>query len=380
MTIPLQQTKQWQSLQTSLGEKTFFVENNSYTIFAIKKQSRFGSYLYLPYGPYLHDISALEATYKAIEDLASRENAIFIRIEPQQPETREFWQNLKNSKKTKDLNPAETWCLDLTAEKSEILHNFSQGTRTRYNTFAKKGLAVETSKDPADIKYLVSLQNTLAHARGIATFSENYLKAELSQPFSTLYLVRYKKSLDENRKNLEKSEKNAKNPQLSTKTLEDSKKSNKNSSASPEIPKKSYPADGEIIAASLFFDHFPEKSEKNQKKSATDAKTTENSTRYYMQSAASLKYKNLPATVALLSSAIFDAKNLGIKTFDFWGIAPKDADSSHPWYGFTKFKKSFGGYEKSYCGTFDLIFQPKKYRLYTLARTLNRKIRKLLKK
>ena len=172
MTIPLQQTKQWQTLQNSLGEKTFFVENNSYTIFAIKKQSRFGSYLYLPYGPYLHDISAVKTVYKALEDLASRENAIFIRIEPQQYETRKFWLNLKNSKKTKDLNPAETWCLDLTAEKSEILHNFSQGTRTRYNTFSKKGLVVETSKNPADIKYLVSLQHALAHERKIATFSD----------------------------------------------------------------------------------------------------------------------------------------------------------------------------------------------------------------
>ena len=365
MTIPLQQTKQWQSLQKSLNKKTFFIENNSYTIFAIKKQSRFGSYLYLPYGPYLHDISAVEAVYKALEGLAEREDAIFIRIEPQQRETRDFWANLKNSKKSKDLNPAETWCLDLTTEKSEILHNFSQGTRTRYNTFTKKGLIVETSKNPADIKYLVSLQNTLARTRGIATFSENYLKSELAQPFSTLYLVRYKKSLDENRKNLEKSTKN----------------SPVTNEASATTTKK-YPADNEIIAASLFFDHFPKKpknSTKNPKNSAQKP-NDDVSVRYYMQSAASLEYKNLPATVALLSSAIFDAKDLGIKTFDFWGIAPKNADKSHPWYGFTKFKKSFGGYEKSYCGTFDLIFQPKKYHLYTLARTLNRKIRKILKK
>ena len=81
-----------------------------------------------------------------------------------------------------------------------------------------------------------------------------------------------------------------------------------------------------------------------------------------MQSAADMEFKKLPGTVALLTTALFDAKENGLKKFDFWGIAPVDTSGNvpknHPWAGFTAFKKSFGGYEVDYCGTFDLIFKP----------------------
>ena len=39
---------------------------------------------------------------------------------------------------------------------------------------------------------------------------------------------------------------------------------------------------------------------------------------------------------------IIDAKHNGRKKFDFWGVTTSE-DPNHPWYGFTKFKKSFGG-------------------------------------
>lgn len=354
MEIPLQQTKQWQKLQNDLGETTFFREENDYTILAIEKQTKFGKYLYLPYGPALHPTkirqnpdknppisknstqitqdalkNAAKNAYKALEALAHEKNVTFIRIEPQSAETADFWANLPNSQKSKDLSPKETWVLDLTPEKSDIIKGFSQGTRTRFNQFAKKGLSVTTSQTPSDIKYLVALQHKLAHQKNFGTFSEKYLKTELAQPFSTLYLVHY-------------DPKNASTPPDPEKT-----------------PLLAEPGD-KIIAASLFFDY--------------------QDTRYYMQSAADLDYKKLPATVALLTTALFDAKKKGLKKFDFWGIAPENAPENHPWAGFTAFKKSFGGFEVDYCGTYDLIFQPVKYKLYRLARKGNRFLRKVLKK
>lgn len=113
------------------------------------------------------------------------------------------------------------------------------------------------------------------------------------------------------------------------------------------------------ISASLFFD---------------DEKT-----RYYMQSASDQNFRNMPGTHAILIEAIKEAKNNGLKSFDFWGIAPENADKNHPWYGFTKFKKSFGGTEKIYAGTHDIILKPAKYRLYNLSRKINLFIRKLKK-
>lgn len=378
---PLLQSKDWQKLQDDLGETTFFEEASKYKFLAIKKKIPFGYYLYLPYGPYLDPSATSEdakACFEKLISLAKKESAIFIRIEPQKftnnspiqmdnlSENQKklnvaqyFNLNQKLLKKTKDLNPAETWCLDLTSSVPEILTNFSQGTRTRHNNYKKKGLTVEVTKNPEDIRYLVSLQHKLAKERHIASFSEQYLKTELSQPFASLYLVRYQTPST----TLPTSAKNAQVKNTPKKTNVASSTGAKN--ALVETPPKDIkatkptPKDGEIIAASLFFDY--------------------QGTRFYMQSAANLDFKHLPATVALLSHAIFTAKENGLKTLDFWGIAPENADASHPWYGFTEFKKSFGGYEKIYAGTFDYLINPRKYHLYSLLRKINRLKRKIIK-
>jgi lipid II:glycine glycyltransferase (peptidoglycan interpeptide bridge formation enzyme) len=312
MSLPLQQAKDWEKLQKDLGEETFFESKKDYEYLAIIKKTKFGTYLYLPYGPILKTKTAYKKAHESLCKLAKKFSAIFIRIEPQSPENAREWLKMPNILRSTDLNPAHTWVLDLSADKTEILKNFSQGTRTRYNQVAKKGLSVEVTKDTEKIKELVRLQHQVAKDKGINAFSEDYLKAELAQPFASLYLVHYTDPND----NIDK-----------------------------------------IIAASLFFDY--------------------DGTRYYMQSASDYAYKKLPATVALLTSALFNAKENGLKFFDFWGIAPENAPKNHPWLGFTKFKQSFGGFPVTYCGTYDIVLNKPKYHLYNLARKANRMIRKL---
>ena len=167
----------------------------------------------------------------------------------------------------------------------------------------------------AAIEHLVLLQAKLFKKKHLTAYDEYYLETELAQPFASLYLVKYYQPKE-----------NMPLPESQT-------------TASTPNPK-----DGQVLAASLFFDY--------------------DDTRYYMQSAADLNYRKLPATVALLTTAIFDAKAKGIKYFDFWGIAPDGADPSHPWYGFTEFKKSFGGTPKHYAGTYDIVLKPFKYQLF----------------
>ena len=312
MSLPLQQAKDWEKLQKDLGEETFFEQNQSFSYLAILKKTKFGNYLYLPYGPILNTKNSYKKAHESLCKLAQEKSVIFIRIEPQSPENAREWLKMPNFLKSTDLNPAHTWVLDLSDNKETILKNFSQGTRTRYNQAPKKGLTVEVTKDTKKIKELVRLQHQVAKDKGINAFSEDYLKAELEQPFASLYLVHYTDPADEKDK---------------------------------------------IIAASLFFDY--------------------DGTRYYMQSASDYSFRKLPATVALLTTALFDAKEKGLKFFDFWGIAPDNAPKDHPWAGFTEFKKSFGGFPVEYCGTYDIVLNKGKYRLYNLARKANRMIRKL---
>lgn len=320
MKIPITQSIEWQKLQDDLGEKSFFEKAENYQFLAIKKSTPVGNYLYLPYGPVAEDEDGFKAAMTALKELAKKEKCIFIRIEPQLESAKACLE--KREKPVKDIEPADTWVLDLTPDEATLISGFSQGTRTRFNTYAKKGLTVEVTKDKEEIGHLVALQNKLYQKKHLTAFSENYLKTELAQDFASLYLVKYHTPAE----------------------------APENQSQSP------MPKDGQVIAASLFFDY--------------------GDTRYYMQSAADIEYKKLPATVALLTKAIFDAKEKGIKYFDFWGIAPEGADSSHPWYGFTEFKKSFGGAEVHYAGTYDVVINKAKYHLYNSTKKLKKILHK----
>lgn len=309
MNIPITQSKAWYKLQDDLNETSFLVDERGYHYLAILKHTPTGNYLYCPYGPCYEGKTHFNKALDSLVALANKHKAVFIRIEPQDLKFHTYAP--KNSKKSKDLNPKETWLLDLTGNDNELKTKLPSRLLRYYKSAEKKGITIEASHNPDDIKHLTSLQKALANEKGINTFSEHYLKTELKQPFATLYLAKY---------------------------------------INPETNKQ------EIVAAGLVFD--------------------DETTRYNLQGAQSDQGRKLHATGILTIQLILDAKAKGLKTFDFWGIAPEGAPASHPWAGFTNFKKTFAGYEQDYAGTYDIVLKPAKYKLYQSTRKLNRLIRK----
>lgn len=305
MNIPITQSKAWQKLQNDLGEKSFFRREKDYRFLAILKSTPVGNYLYCPYGPIAKDQDSFQTSLAVLLDLAKEHNAIFIRVEPFEAE---FVSHLpENTKKSHDLNPKETWLLDLTGNDDDLKQRLPSRLCRYYRSAHKKGITIEASHNPADIIHLLRLQQALADKKGINTFSEHYLQTELKQPFATLYLVKYH---DENTGKVE------------------------------------------IIASGLVFD--------------------DDKTRYNLQGAQSDQGRKLHATGILTIKLILDAKEKGLKTFDFWGIAPEGAPDDHPWAGFTNFKKTFAGYQYNHAGTYDIIVNKQKYHLYSLLRKVNK--------
>ncbi|MBQ3436424.1 hypothetical protein IJG26_00475, partial [Candidatus Saccharibacteria bacterium] len=189
MNIPITQSKLWQTLQDDLGEKSFLEAGSGYQYLAILKNTPVGNYLYLPYGPVADDRTGFHNSIKSLKLLAERNSAIFIRIEPINKELKNYFPN--GTVKSTDLNPKETWLLDLTGSDDDLKAKLPSRLLRYHRNAAKNGITIETSNNPDDIKYLLNLQKSLAKKKGINTFSEDYLKTELSQPFSTLYLVRH---------------------------------------------------------------------------------------------------------------------------------------------------------------------------------------------
>ena len=304
MNLPITQSEAWQKLQDALGEVSYREHGNGYHYLAIYNKTPVANYLYLPYGPVVEDRKGFENAIKDLKNLAAKKDVTFIRIEPQNPDITKYFS--KSYKKSKDLNPKETWILDLQGSDEDLKQKLPSRLLRYYRNMTKNGLSIEKSQNPDDIHYLLDLQKALAKEKGISTFSEKYLRTELSQPFATLYIVK---------------------------------------------------ANQEVVAAGMVFD--------------------DKITRYNLQGAQNGTGRKLHATGILTIQLILDAKANGQKFFDFWGIAPEGAPKNHPWAGFTNFKKTFAGHEVDYAGTYDLVLNPVKYRLYQVFRSANRLVRKI---
>lgn len=303
MKIPITQSEEWQRLQEDLGEQTHYTKEKTYQYLAIEKHTPIGKYLYCPYGPIATSRESFQSAIESLESLGRELGAIFIRVEPFEADQSKYLPH--KAKKSIDLNPKETWLLNLSGSEEELKQKLPSRLLRYHKAASKKGITIEQSHDPADIHYLLDLQRALAKEKGISTFSEHYLQTELKQPFATLYLIKY---------------------------------------------------DKEVVAAGLVFD--------------------DKTTRYNLQGAQSDEGRKLHATGILTIQLILDAAAKGLKIFDFWGIAPEGSPSTHPWAGFTNFKKTFAGYQYDHAGTYDLILKPAKYKLYKTTRHLHRLLRK----
>ena len=355
--IPLQQTKMWEKLQHDLNQTTFFISENdqhisrqkqnqkslnfseknskdisstpvNYQMLIIKKSTPVGSYFYLPYGPYLRQKSAAKPAYEALRALAQQEDVVFTRIEPKTPKIASYW--LEHAKKSKDLSPKETWVLDLNPSMEELYKNMKQNTRNLSKNYAKKGIKIEkyvanSTFLPKTTTIKTSVDQSGEKIKILASFLKKVAKDRHFSPIEQKTLL----------------------AEFSQPFASLFIAYHTPPEGGPKIP----------IAASLFFD--------------------DDETRYYMQSGSDENYRKLPGTIAILAEAIKDAKEKNLKAFDFWGVAPENATKNHPWAGFTQFKKSFGGEEITYAGTYDLVRKPSKYQLYKILRKLNRLFRKI---
>lgn len=92
------------------------------------------------------------------------------------------------------------------------------------------------------------------------------------------------------------------------------------------------------------------------------------STAFYHQGASI--HSKYPVPYLLQWEAIKEAKRRGCSFYNFWGILKKNRTPKN-WAGLTLFKQGFGGEEKNYLPTQDLIISPKYYFTFLYEKFLN---------
>ena len=97
----------------------------------------------------------------------------------------------------------------------------------------------------------------------------------------------------------------------------------------------------------------------------------------YLHGASDHNFRQIMAPSLLQWTLIQEAKTRGYAYYDFHGIAPENSPAdlaglpNHPWAGVTRFKKGFGGEVVNYPGTYDFIYQPGWYNIYSWLRKIN---------
>lgn len=90
-------------------------------------------------------------------------------------------------------------------------------------------------------------------------------------------------------------------------------------------------------------------------------------TLYYPYGASSNEHRNVMHSTLTMWEGIHLGKKLGLTSFDMWGAAEaENPDIANPYYGFHRFKQGFGATYTEFVGSYDLVINPRAYRLYKI--------------
>ncbi|MET4094514.1 peptidoglycan bridge formation glycyltransferase FemA/FemB family protein [Arthrobacter sp. UYCu712] len=309
------QGPQWADFQRSLGRTVHEQSGPGWSFLAVEEANPAGKLLYAPYGPVAASLPAFDAALAALTELARSCGAVFVRIEP--VDAGLAAPGAAGLLRGRGLQPAPV------------------------NQQPELSWIVDLDRDfkdvLADMKPVNRNLYRNIHKKGV-TFRSSQDPAEISVLLEFLHMT---------------AARNGFKPQSDEYLSQVARSLMPAGAATLFIAE----LDGAPIAAALAYDSAD--------------------TRTYAHAALDDTHRKLSAGIPLLVTLMADAKDKGLKHVDLWGVAPED-QPDHKWAGFTAFKKSFGGRQVAYAGTWDLPVRKMRYAAYQLARRGAQAARKLL--
>lgn len=308
------QTPQWADFQRSLGRTVHEQSGPGWSFLAVEEKNPAGKVLYAPYGPVAASLEAFDDALAALVAVARKSGAAFVRIEPV----------------------------------SAGFDAAASGTVLR-----SRGLQPAPVSQQPELSWIVDLERDFKD-----------VLAAMKPVNRNLYRNIHKKDV---------TFRTSQDPEDIRVLLNFLHMTAKRSGFKPQsdeylsqVARSLMPAG----AATLFI------AERHGGPIAAALAYDSADTRTYAHAALDDSHRKLSAGIPLLVTLMADAKEKGLKYVDLWGVAPED-QPNHKWAGFTAFKKSFGGREIAYPGTWDLPVKKVRYGAYQLARKAREKLRAL---
>ncbi|OMH35027.1 peptidoglycan bridge formation glycyltransferase FemA/FemB family protein [Tersicoccus sp. Bi-70] len=303
----------WLAVQRDLGHDVLDLEGPGWHARGVLQQRRVGSFLYCPYGPVVEDPAALTDAVTALTAEARRAGAWFLRLEPM-PD---------GDGLEADRGGAVVRLRQLLADR---------GGRMSPSDVQPRRTRVIDLRRPAD-ELLADMTGSIrtiyrnGHKKG--------LTVEASQDPADIAILLGFLELTARRKNIRT------HPEQYLRQVAET--------LMPLDAAQLYVTrqHGTPVCAALVYDSPTE--------------------RTFAHAAVPVEHRRLRPNQPLIVQAILDARERGQHVADLFGIAPTD-DPTHPWAGFTAFKRSFGGVDVEHTGTWDLPVRSGAYGLYRQAR------------
>lgn len=139
------------------------------------------SYLYAPKGPIFRSDLSDQQKQEALSLILSKTRDVTIKTKQYQEIFFKLETNSKNKIlseliKTADVQPRDTWVLDLDQEPKNLLAKMHAKTRYNISLAKRKGVKIKFSKNQEDIKYFLELISKTAKKNQITVHSNNYYK------------------------------------------------------------------------------------------------------------------------------------------------------------------------------------------------------------
>ena len=318
------QSPDWLKFQQSLGtqaESLGFWQHDKLigTALALKRNLPLNNkYIYVPRGPLVLDSTYLSDVLSALAEYYQGSGSMFLRVEPPitvprssflangKPSinTRNQWLGTSGYIRTISIQPAATLLTDLSPNESELFKAMHPKTRYNVNLSLKKNLTWQLSGKEALAEFWQLINSTAARDNFKIHAFSHY--KDLLECFGTQPL-----------------------------------------SNELAIRLALVKSGTTILAASLTIWY--------------QGVVT------YLHGASANEGRELMPTYLLHWRTMLEAKKLGYKFYDWWGINT-NKHSAPGWKGITRFKTGWGGKEINYLGTFDYAYDKGWYWLYKLVR------------
>jgi lipid II:glycine glycyltransferase (peptidoglycan interpeptide bridge formation enzyme) len=304
-------------VQKALGNRVFQKTTDAYSYLAIVQNGRAAKRLYTPYGPTIYDVNnpkrALEQATNDLKTLATANHLDFIRLEPRSSYEIE---NAFSPNNPQTVQLSEKMLTDLgfmrashDAQPSDTLvKDISSPFDSILGAATKYKRKYWRQNQRAGVQFSVSYD--VEDVQKMLRIMKTVYEGKNIMPFPDDYYVTIAKTLFPTQ-----------NAGLTFAEL-----------------------DNKIMASYMFY--------------------KDETTMYNVHGAGLDEFRKLSPSSTLLFYEQGLAHDLGLKWFDYFGIAPENAPETHPYAGFTSFKQQFGGTRVHTLGTWELPLKHIKYRIY----------------